>query len=101
LGYWCLNYKKKKLALFSKDLFGIEENHPNFTEEGFVNFTKMRLIWNVIKKIMQYKGMEYRLESSQELQSYLRNLKVFSDEELFHRSNQLEPREGVTTRQVD
>jgi hypothetical protein len=35
-------------ALFSKDLFGVEESNPTLTSDGLVNFGKMRLIAKLI-----------------------------------------------------
>lgn len=38
------------MGMYQTDLAFIEEGRPNFTEEGLVNFSKMRMVGIYVKK---------------------------------------------------
>uniref|UniRef100_A0A3B4EL33 Ras protein-specific guanine nucleotide-releasing factor 2a n=1 Tax=Pygocentrus nattereri TaxID=42514 RepID=A0A3B4EL33_PYGNA len=50
------------LGMYLTDLAFIEEGTPNFTEEGLVNFSKMRMISHIIREIRQFQQTPYRIE---------------------------------------
>ncbi|XP_038327293.1 ras-specific guanine nucleotide-releasing factor 2 isoform X8 [Canis lupus familiaris] len=50
------------LGMYLTDLAFIEEGTPNFTEEGLVNFSKMRMISHIIREIRQFQQTCYRID---------------------------------------
>uniref|UniRef100_A0A8C0XFB9 Ras-specific guanine nucleotide-releasing factor 2 n=1 Tax=Castor canadensis TaxID=51338 RepID=A0A8C0XFB9_CASCN len=50
------------LGMYLTDLAFIEEGTPNFTEEGLVNFSKMRMISHIIREIRQFQQTSYRID---------------------------------------
>uniref|UniRef100_A0A3Q1BJG4 Ras protein-specific guanine nucleotide-releasing factor 2a n=1 Tax=Amphiprion ocellaris TaxID=80972 RepID=A0A3Q1BJG4_AMPOC len=55
------------LGMYLTDLAFIEEGTPNFTEEGLVNFSKMRMISHIIREIRQFQQTPYRIEHQAKL----------------------------------
>uniref|UniRef100_A0A670Y3C5 Ras protein specific guanine nucleotide releasing factor 2 n=1 Tax=Pseudonaja textilis TaxID=8673 RepID=A0A670Y3C5_PSETE len=58
------------LGMYLTDLAFIEEGTPNFTEEGLVNFSKMRMISHIIREIRQFQQASYRIEHQQKVQCF-------------------------------
>uniref|UniRef100_A0A4W3HN74 Ras protein-specific guanine nucleotide-releasing factor 2b n=1 Tax=Callorhinchus milii TaxID=7868 RepID=A0A4W3HN74_CALMI len=56
------------LGMYLTDLAFIEEGTPNFTEEGLVNFSKMRMISHIIREIRQFQQTPYRIDHQPKLQ---------------------------------
>ncbi|XP_008058797.1 ras-specific guanine nucleotide-releasing factor 2, partial [Carlito syrichta] len=50
------------LGMYLTDLAFIEEGTPDFTEEGLVNFSKMRMISHIIREIRQFQQTSYRID---------------------------------------
>ncbi|ELK11484.1 Ras-specific guanine nucleotide-releasing factor 2 [Pteropus alecto] len=50
------------LGMYLTDLAFIEEGTPNFTEEGLVNFSKMRMISHIVREIRQFQQTSYRID---------------------------------------
>ncbi|XP_018600534.1 ras-specific guanine nucleotide-releasing factor 2-like [Scleropages formosus] len=50
------------LGMYLTDLHFTEEGTPNLTEEGLVNFSKMRMIAHIIRDIGQFQRSPYRIE---------------------------------------
>lgn len=80
------------LALYSKDLFGLEENTENETATGLVNFAKLRKLYNTITSIQNYQNSMYNLKINTVIQEYLNNLKTVPDSELSTYSQECEAR---------
>jgi len=81
------------LGYYLTDLAFIEEGTPNFNDAGLVNFSKMRMIANVIQEIRTYQQTPYKVKQIDKIITYLlANDCVHSDEELYRLSLQLEPR---------
>ncbi|KFR02506.1 Ras-specific guanine nucleotide-releasing factor 1, partial [Nipponia nippon] len=50
------------LGMYLTDLAFIEEGTPNYTEDGLVNFSKMRMISHIIREIRQFQQTSYKIE---------------------------------------
>ncbi|XP_077796222.1 ras-specific guanine nucleotide-releasing factor 1 isoform X10 [Macaca mulatta] len=50
------------LGMYLTDLAFIEEGTPNYTEDGLVNFSKMRMISHIIREIRQFQQTAYKIE---------------------------------------
>ncbi|XP_068559353.1 ras-specific guanine nucleotide-releasing factor 2 isoform X3 [Cebidichthys violaceus] len=81
------------LGMYQTDLAFIEEGRPNFTEEGLVNFSKMRMISHIIREIRQFQQTPYRIEHQAKVTQYLLDKTLIMDEEtLYDLSLKIEPR---------
>ncbi|XP_059193008.1 ras-specific guanine nucleotide-releasing factor 2 isoform X1 [Centropristis striata] len=81
------------LGMYLTDLAFIEEGTPNFTEEGLVNFSKMRMISHIIREIRQFQQTPYRVEHQPKVTQYLMDKTPVMDEEtLYDLSLKIEPR---------
>ncbi|XP_032435483.1 ras-specific guanine nucleotide-releasing factor 2 isoform X2 [Xiphophorus hellerii] len=81
------------LGMYLTDLAFIEEGTPNFTEEGLVNFSKMRMISHIIREIRQFQQTPYRIEHQPKVTQYLMDKTLTMDEDtLYDLSLKLEPR---------
>ncbi|XP_026199393.1 ras-specific guanine nucleotide-releasing factor 2 isoform X6 [Anabas testudineus] len=88
------------LGMYLTDLAFIEEGTPNFTEEGLVNFSKMRMISHIIREIRQFQQTPYRIEHqakkhflSVQVTQYLLDKTLIMDEDtLYDLSLKIEPR---------
>ncbi|XP_042899725.1 ras-specific guanine nucleotide-releasing factor 2-like isoform X2 [Parasteatoda tepidariorum] len=85
----CIPY----LGMYLTDLSFIEEGTPNFTDEGLLNFSKMRMIAHVIREIRHFQQTPYKIEMSPKVTHYLLDpSRLMPDEELYQLSLCLEPR---------
>ncbi|KAB5528459.1 hypothetical protein PHYPO_G00140440 [Pangasianodon hypophthalmus] len=81
------------LGMYLTDLAFIEEGTPNFTEEGLVNFSKMRMISHIIREIRQFQQTPYRIEHQPKVTQYLLDKALIMDEDtLYDLSLKIEPR---------
>nr|XP_020449529.1 ras-specific guanine nucleotide-releasing factor 2 isoform X2 [Monopterus albus] len=81
------------LGMYLTDLAFIEEGTPNFTEEGLVNFSKMRMISHIIREIRQFQQTPYRIEHQIKVTQYLLDKTLIMDEDtLYDLSLKIEPR---------
>ncbi|XP_061585424.1 ras-specific guanine nucleotide-releasing factor 2 isoform X4 [Cololabis saira] len=81
------------LGMYLTDLAFIEEGTPNFTEEGLVNFSKMRMISHIIREIRQFQQTPYRIEHQPKVTQYLLDKTFTMDEDtLYDLSLKIEPR---------
>uniref|UniRef100_A0A3Q3M6N7 Ras protein-specific guanine nucleotide-releasing factor 2b n=1 Tax=Mastacembelus armatus TaxID=205130 RepID=A0A3Q3M6N7_9TELE len=81
------------LGMYLTDLAFIEEGTPNFTEEGLVNFSKMRMISHIIREIRQFQQTPYRIEHQAKVTQYLLDKTLIMDEDtLYDLSLKIEPR---------
>ncbi|KAJ8778284.1 hypothetical protein J1605_013783 [Eschrichtius robustus] len=55
--------------MYLTDLAFIEEGTPNYTEDGLVNFSKMRMISHIIREIRQFQQTAYKIEHQAKLLS--------------------------------
>uniref|UniRef100_A0A3Q3W7E6 Uncharacterized protein n=1 Tax=Mola mola TaxID=94237 RepID=A0A3Q3W7E6_MOLML len=81
------------LGMYLTDLAFIEEGTPNFTEEGLVNFSKMRMICHIIREIRQFQQAPYRIEHQPKVTQFLLDKTLVMDEDtLYELSLNIEPR---------
>ncbi|XP_036166112.1 ras-specific guanine nucleotide-releasing factor 2 isoform X2 [Myotis myotis] len=81
------------LGMYLTDLAFIEEGTPNFTEEGLVNFSKMRMISHIIREIRQFQQTSYRIDHQPKVTQYLLDKALIIDEDtLYELSLKVEPR---------
>ncbi|XP_050651598.1 ras-specific guanine nucleotide-releasing factor 2 isoform X3 [Macaca thibetana thibetana] len=81
------------LGMYLTDLAFIEEGTPNFTEEGLVNFSKMRMISHIIREIRQFQQTSYRIDHQPKVTQYLLDKDLIIDEDtLYELSLKIEPR---------
>ncbi|KAK2818570.1 hypothetical protein Q5P01_024131 [Channa striata] len=69
------------LGMYLTDLAFIEEGTPNFTEEGLVNFSKMRMICHIIREIRQFQQAPYRIEHQPKVTQFLLDKTLVMDED--------------------
>ncbi|XP_073979075.1 ras-specific guanine nucleotide-releasing factor 2-like isoform X2 [Rhodnius prolixus] len=85
----CIPY----LGMYLTDLSFIEEGTPNFTEDGLLNFSKMRMIAHVIREIRHFQQTPYKIELNTKVTNYLLDPSLLlSDDELYQKSLAIEPR---------
>ncbi|KAM9312674.1 LOW QUALITY PROTEIN: ras-specific guanine nucleotide-releasing factor 1 [Gastrophryne carolinensis] len=81
------------LGMYLTDLAFIEEGTPNYTEDGLVNFSKMRMISHIIREIRQFQQTAYKIEHQPKVTQYLLDSSGVLDEEgLYEASLRLEPK---------
>ncbi|XP_037657571.1 ras-specific guanine nucleotide-releasing factor 2 isoform X3 [Choloepus didactylus] len=81
------------LGMYLTDLAFIEEGTPNFTEEGLVNFSKMRMISHIVREIRQFQQTSYRIDHQSKVTQYLLDKNLIMDEDtLYELSLKIEPR---------
>ncbi|XP_008204830.2 ras-specific guanine nucleotide-releasing factor 2 isoform X1 [Nasonia vitripennis] len=85
----CIPY----LGLYLTDLSFIEEGTPNFTDDGLLNFSKMRMIAHVIREIRHFQQTPYKIELITKVTNYLLDSSLLLEEEdLYRMSLEIEPR---------
>ncbi|KAG8145271.1 hypothetical protein E2320_013617 [Naja naja] len=81
------------LGMYLTDLAFIEEGTPNYTEDGLVNFSKMRMISHIIREIRQFQQTAYKIEHQAKVTQYLLDQSFVMDEEgLYDASLKIEPK---------
>ncbi|XP_063170292.1 ras-specific guanine nucleotide-releasing factor 1 [Candoia aspera] len=81
------------LGMYLTDLAFIEEGTPNYTEDGLVNFSKMRMISHIIREIRQFQQTAYKIEHQVKVTQYLLDQSFVMDEEgLYDASLKIEPK---------
>ncbi|XP_039629035.1 ras-specific guanine nucleotide-releasing factor 1 [Polypterus senegalus] len=81
------------LGMYLTDLAFIEEGTPNYTEDGLVNFSKMRMISHIIREIRQFQQTAYKIDHQPKTTLYLLDASTVLDEEsLYEASLRIEPK---------
>ncbi|XP_060709319.1 ras-specific guanine nucleotide-releasing factor 1 isoform X1 [Hemiscyllium ocellatum] len=81
------------LGMYLTDLAFIEEGTPNYTEDGLVNFSKMRMISHIIREIRQFQQTAYKIEQQAKVARYLLvQSNVMDEETLYEASLRIEPK---------
>ncbi|KAL7033129.1 hypothetical protein ACKWTF_007492 [Chironomus riparius] len=85
----CIPY----LGMYLTDLSFIEEGTPDFTPDGLLNFSKMRMIAHVIREIRHFQQTPYKIDHIPKVTSYLLDTSLLlDDDEMYHKSLIIEPR---------
>jgi len=88
------------VGLFLRDFTLISDGNPDniTTENGtsLINFEKRRKICTILRILIKHQDVQYPFQSSEELLNYLKSLEVLSEEELWQRSQDIEPKEQST-----
>ncbi|EFN66720.1 Ras-specific guanine nucleotide-releasing factor 2 [Camponotus floridanus] len=85
----CIPY----LGVYLTDLSFIEEGTPNITEDGLLNFSKMRMISHVIREIRHFQQTPYKIELISKVTNYLLDTSLLLNEkDLYRMSLEIEPR---------
>uniref|UniRef100_T1IPE1 Ras-GEF domain-containing protein n=1 Tax=Strigamia maritima TaxID=126957 RepID=T1IPE1_STRMM len=87
----CIPY----LGTYLGDLIFIEEGTPNYTDDGLLNFSKMRMIAHVIREIRHLQQTPYKIDTKPEVIKFLldQNLIIRAEDVLYEKSLHLEPRQ--------
>ncbi|GAB1294518.1 Ras-specific guanine nucleotide-releasing factor 1 [Apodemus speciosus] len=81
------------LGMYLTDLVFIEEGTPSYTEDGLVNFSKMRMISHIIREIRQYQQTNYKIVPQPKVTRYLLDESSILDEDsLYETSLKTEPK---------
>lgn len=75
--------------MYLTDLVFIEEGTPNYTEDGLVNFSKMRMISHIIREIRQFQQTTYKIDPQPKVIQYLLDESFMLDEESLYESSLL------------
>ncbi|KAJ5076989.1 ras guanine nucleotide exchange factor i-related [Anaeramoeba ignava] len=86
----CIPY----LGIHLTDLTFIEEGNPDYIGK-LIHFAKKKLIYEAIVEIQQYQQKGYDLQPVYQIQQLLLNLKMISEQELYAKSLEIEPRNFV------
>jgi hypothetical protein len=81
-------------ALFSKDLFGVEESNATITSDGLINFGKMRLIARLVDRFTACQ-VTFPIAIDPGLRALLKDVQPLSENELYDRSYRFEPRKNA------
>jgi hypothetical protein len=84
------------LGMYLSDLTFIEESTPNFTTDGLLNFSKMRMLAHVIREIRQFQQTPYKIDYCAKASSYLLDPSLLlDDDQLYKLSLQIEPKQTI------
>ena len=74
-----------------QDLTFMEENSDKHGE--MINFTKQKLVFNVISEIQRAQKVEYEIPFAREVQKFIRSTgTLLPEQDLYHRSLMIEPK---------
>lgn len=79
-------------GLYLQDLTFIEDGNPIYLENGFVNFSKCRMIGSQILEMTQYQAKRYNFAVVEEIQKFLESAPTMEEDPQFELSQQREPR---------
>jgi len=68
-----------------------ENIRSRFSEEKYVNFSKLRIIWKIVSSFMLYRGFENR-NKKEDIYKYIKHFEIKDDDSLYNLSLQLEPK---------
>ncbi|XP_075257121.1 ras-specific guanine nucleotide-releasing factor 2-like isoform X8 [Convolutriloba macropyga] len=81
------------LGMYLTDLTFIEDGTPMVTSDALINFSRMRMVSNVVQEIRLYQQTPYQTEiKADTLKWLLQSGHVWTEEQMYNRSLQLEPR---------
>lgn len=81
------------VGMYLTDLSFIEEGTPNYSPDGLLNFSKMRMIAHVIREIQHLQNGSYKIELNHKVANYLLDAsRHLQDDEMYRCSLAIEPR---------
>ncbi|XP_072167414.1 ras-specific guanine nucleotide-releasing factor 1-like [Diadema setosum] len=84
------------LGFYLTDLAFIEDGTPNITNDGLINFSKMRMIAHVVREIRHFQQTNYNIEIDKRVIGYLLDTSlIMDDDEMYALSLELEPRQST------
>jgi son of sevenless-like protein len=84
------------LGVLMSDLTFIEEGNPDFLKDNtIINFEKRALVAKVMMEMQQHQQSKYMLKPVPAIQNYLNSLHYNTENELYDKSLQREPRDSV------
>ncbi|XP_048583532.1 ras-specific guanine nucleotide-releasing factor 1 isoform X2 [Nematostella vectensis] len=87
------------LGFYLTDLAFIEDGTPDCNEDGLVNFSKMRMIAQVIQEIRHYQQTPYAIQGDRKVIHYLTAKELLMDEDALYRTSLLlEPRKRTSSK---
>ncbi|GAM18179.1 hypothetical protein SAMD00019534_013540 [Acytostelium subglobosum LB1] len=87
-------------AIYLRDLTFIEEGNNDYLSNGFINFTKMKMISKVLTEIHRFQSVPYRLIKIEPVQQILTNPSVvLKDIEVRHLDGGMNQRSILTRQQ--
>lgn len=89
------------VGMYLTDLSFIEEGTPNYSPEGLLNFSKMRMIAHVIREIQHLQNGVYKMDLNPRVANYLLDAsRHLQDDEMYRCSLAIEPRSSGTKNQM-
>lgn len=70
----------------------IEDGNPLYLDNGFVNFSKCRMIGAQILEMQQYQSKRYNFRVIEEIQCFLEKAPTMCEDDQFELSQKREPR---------
>jgi len=83
----CLPY----LGVYLTDLTFFEEGNPDYIQ-GFINYSKRKLIYNSISNVQSFQNTKYNLQPVYQIAKLLKNLPRLDEDQLYTNSMRFEPR---------
>lgn len=78
------------LGIHTKDMYTVQENHPDFLEDGSVYFEKFAMFVRTIHELQQHQSKCYSFEPDPILRSFFTNLKALEEDRVYSTSLELE-----------
>lgn len=83
------------VGMYLADLNTIEEGTPNYSPDGLLNFSKMRMIAHVIREIQHLQHGSYKIDVSHRVLNYLLDeTRHLTENEMETLSHAIEPRQS-------
>lgn len=84
------------VGVILKDLTFIQDGNDDYLEEGVINFDKMRMVSEIVRKVQAWQHLKFPFQPVEPIQRMVgEDLFVMkTDKALYHQSYLLEPQEG-------
>ena len=79
------------LGLYLSDLVMLDEGNPDFVKGNLINWAKRSLAASIIQKVQAFQQKRFNISVIVQINEWLKDISTFSDEQLFHLSQSLEP----------
>ena len=82
---------KNIVALFSKDLFNVEDANLTMLGNDMINVVKLRMIWRQVAQFARYQ-IQYPITMDSMLRAYLKTVTPIPETQSYEISYRLEPK---------